>query len=264
MVNEWSLGQPVESQTVFEWVLGQPFVWVDNTAVGEQTASFTPLLVSLTIPAITATRVAEYTSAFTALSVVLTIPSMTASSGNEFTASFTALPVSLTIPSMTATGVAEYTVSFTALSVLLTIPAFTPSHVLEKTSSFTALSVVLTIPAMTAVFSTAGGNVFKVWSGTSWEIIGGKIVTTTRTTSNITLDATHHNVFGNTDSAGLTITLPAGIEGTYYRIINSSSSGNIITITPNGSEHLIGDNSNFTLSDGETLIIVYNATDGWY
>lgn len=92
----------------------------------------------------------------------------------------------------------------------------------------------------------------------------GRLVNTTRVTGNTTLDTTHHNVFADTDGGAITITLPAGVAGTNYRIANTGSSGNSITITPDGSELLLGSNSNFTLLDGEVLIMTYESTEGWW
>jgi len=42
------------------------------------------------------------------------------------------------------------------------------------------------------------------------------------------------------------------------------ASGNLLTITPDGAEHLVGENSDYFRKDGEALIITYNAVDGWY
>ena len=92
----------------------------------------------------------------------------------------------------------------------------------------------------------------------------GRIKNTTRYTTTQTIPVTDEVVFGNTDSAGWTATLPAGAEGQTLRIINSGSSGNNLTVAPNGAEHLYGVNSNFVLADGESIEITYNATDGWY
>ena len=93
---------------------------------------------------------------------------------------------------------------------------------------------------------------------------GGRIVNTTRITSNTTLNNTHHNIFCDTDSGSFTVTLPAGVDGTYYRIINTGSSGNTITLTPNGSEKLLGINSSILLLDGNILIIVFETTEHWW
>jgi hypothetical protein len=92
----------------------------------------------------------------------------------------------------------------------------------------------------------------------------GRIVNVTRHTSNTTIDSTHDNLFGNTDSGSFTYTLPIGIEGTKYRIVNTGTSGNDLLITPNGSEDLLGSNTSFTLRDKEAMIIVYNTTEGWF
>ena len=92
----------------------------------------------------------------------------------------------------------------------------------------------------------------------------GRIVNLTRVTTTYTILNTDHEVFGNTDGAGYTVTLPAGVEGQTFIIKNTGSSGNTLTVAPNGAEHLIGVNSTFALLDAEDLSITYNATDGWY
>ena len=93
----------------------------------------------------------------------------------------------------------------------------------------------------------------------------GRIVGNTRITSAdspYTVLASTQNLTVATDAA-VTVNLPAGVAGTYYRIANSGTAGFALTLNPNGAELLIGVNSAFTLNDGESLIIVYDATDGW-
>ncbi len=92
----------------------------------------------------------------------------------------------------------------------------------------------------------------------------GRIVNTTRVTTTYTALATDHNIFADTDGGAFTVTLPVGVAGTEYRIMNTGTSANNLTITPDGSELLIGVNSSFALGDGESLIIVYETTEGWF
>ena len=92
----------------------------------------------------------------------------------------------------------------------------------------------------------------------------GRIKTVTRQTTTYTILVTDSVVFGNTDSAGFTATLPAGVSGQTFKVVNSGSSGNILTVTPDGSEDLLGVNSSFALFDGEALDITFDSTDGWY
>lgn len=84
-----------------------------------------------------------------------------------------------------------------------------------------------------------------------------------RVTGAATLDATHRIVLGDTDDGAFTITLPAGVEGTNYKITNCGSSGNDLTIDGDGTER-IWDNLTVILSDGNTLDLSYNATEGWW
>lgn len=92
----------------------------------------------------------------------------------------------------------------------------------------------------------------------------GRIVGESRYTTTQTLDNLDHIVSANTDGGAWTLSLPAGVVGTVYEITNTGDSSNNLTIAPNGAEHLIGVNANWTLLDGETLKITYRTSDGWY
>lgn len=85
-----------------------------------------------------------------------------------------------------------------------------------------------------------------------------------RDTENATLTLSTYHCFGNTDGGGFTYTLPSGVNGGQLRIVNTGTSGNDLTIAPNGSDSLRGSNTNFTLSDGEILSLIYDSQDGWY
>ncbi|MAH51438.1 hypothetical protein CMI37_36825 [Candidatus Pacearchaeota archaeon] len=95
----------------------------------------------------------------------------------------------------------------------------------------------------------------------------GQIAGTTRITdsdSPYTVLSTDEQIFCDTDGGAITANLPAGVDGTYYRIINVGTSGNDVTVTPDGSELLVGANSSEALYDLETLLLVYETTEGWY
>lgn len=92
---------------------------------------------------------------------------------------------------------------------------------------------------------------------------GGFIKKTTRITANYTLTANDCVLFCDTDGGAIQVDLPAGVNGTEYRIINTGSSGNDVTLVPNGSELLFGLNASEYLADAEKVIIVYETTEGW-
>jgi hypothetical protein len=96
-----------------------------------------------------------------------------------------------------------------------------------------------------------------------WRIMKHSAVTrTTAATYNVVTGDTE--IFANTDSNAVTVNLQAGVQNRNLRIVNTGTSGANVTIAPNGSEHLIGLNVGFVLLDGESLIITYDTTDGWY
>lgn len=117
---------------------------------------------------------------------------------------------------------------------------------------------------------SAGGYAIRTGTGLhkfgdTVETKKGRIVSTTRVTSTpYAVLSTDHHIFVDTDAATITATLPAGVAGTNYRIVNVGTSANTVSLVPNGAELLIGVNSAFTLNDGEALIITYEATEGWY
>jgi hypothetical protein len=91
----------------------------------------------------------------------------------------------------------------------------------------------------------------------------GRIVNTTRVTAAYTADATDHIIFADTDGGAFTVTLPAGVEGTHYKIVNCGSSGNALTVDGDGAETVWGA-ATATLNDGDILNLHYNATEGWW
>jgi hypothetical protein len=90
----------------------------------------------------------------------------------------------------------------------------------------------------------------------------GRIKNTTRVTTTYTILTTDDRVFCDTDAGAFTVTLPVGVEGQEFRIINSGS--NNLTIAPNGAELINGVNSNYTLLNGDVIILTYETTDGWW
>ena len=91
----------------------------------------------------------------------------------------------------------------------------------------------------------------------------GRIKGTTRVTTTYTILEADENIFCDTDGGGFTVTLPALIDGTHYKIMNTGTSGNTLTVAPNGTDLLIGVNSNSTVSDGNNLDIIGEETEGW-
>ena len=91
-----------------------------------------------------------------------------------------------------------------------------------------------------------------------------RLLNNTRVTTTYAILVTDDVVFCNTDSAEFTVTLPSGIEGQTFRIINSGASSNSLTLAPSGAEKLLGENSNFTLLDKESLIVTFDTIEEWY
>jgi hypothetical protein len=93
----------------------------------------------------------------------------------------------------------------------------------------------------------------------------GRIKETSRvTTSPYTIGADEEMIFVDTDGGAITVNLPAGVDGRTYKIVNTGSSGNAVTLTPNGAELLLGLNLSATMLDGDALIITYETAEGWW
>jgi len=84
-----------------------------------------------------------------------------------------------------------------------------------------------------------------------------------RITESTTLDDTHEYVFCDTDGGAFTVTLPAGSDGRLFRINNCGSSDNNVTLTPDGTELLFGENASELIYDGEVIDLIYESTEGW-
>jgi len=90
-----------------------------------------------------------------------------------------------------------------------------------------------------------------------------RICKTTRETVATTLDATDEIAMIDTDGGAITITLPAGINGLHYKIVNCGTSGNDVTIDGNGAENVMGSATQL-LSDGEVLDLHFETTEHWW
>jgi len=91
----------------------------------------------------------------------------------------------------------------------------------------------------------------------------GRIANTTRYTSSQTALVTDEVLFCDTDGGAWTLTLPAGVEGTHYKIINCGSGGYDLTVDGDSAETIYGETTQ-DLADGEVIDIHYNATEGWW
>lgn len=101
--------------------------------------------------------------------------------------------------------------------------------------------------------------------------LAGYIVNTSLVTSSpYTILPSDDDIFVDTDAGDVTVTLPSisvfdGIDGgKKYRVVNVGTSGNAVLLNPDGSDLLIGENSDFGLMDGEALIVTGEETKGWY
>lgn len=79
-----------------------------------------------------------------------------------------------------------------------------------------------------------------------------------------TISLYDEEIFCDTDDGAITVNLPGGRDGLKYRIINCGSSGNLVTITPDGTECIDGVSASKTISDGTKDELCYEPTEGWW
>jgi hypothetical protein len=85
------------------------------------------------------------------------------------------------------------------------------------------------------------------------------------TSSPYTVLTTDHTLMVDTDSGAITVNLPGSAgTGRHLIIVNVGSSGNLVTVTPDGSELLTGFNEPRTLSDRRKIIIDNHQSEGWW
>jgi len=96
--------------------------------------------------------------------------------------------------------------------------------------------------------------------------VGSKRNTTRiiNTASPYTVLVSDEVIFCDSDGGAITVALPAGVEGTHYKVVCCGT--NTVTVDPNGTEELFGAGAGVasTLEEGEVIDIDYNATEGWY
>lgn len=99
--------------------------------------------------------------------------------------------------------------------------------------------------------------------------VGGIIISSGRRKSVVRVSSTPYTVSRTNEviyvdaSFDVDINLLSGIDGEQHRIINSGTSGNIVTINPNGLETIFGESS-VSVYNGEVFDISYETTEGWY
>jgi hypothetical protein len=90
----------------------------------------------------------------------------------------------------------------------------------------------------------------------------GRIKNTTRVTTTYQILTSDHEIFCDTDGGAFTATLPATpVDGQNYRITNAGS--NNLTIGRN-SETIKGSATDAIIPSGDTLILTYETTEGWW
>lgn len=70
-------------------------------------------------------------------------------------------------------------------------------------------------------------------------------------------------IFADASSGAVTLNLPAIVQSYSFRVVNAGASGNV-TVTPDGTDKLLGAAASWTLAPGESLIISADTTLGWF
>lgn len=115
-------------------------------------------------------------------------------------------------------------------------------------------------------------NLSLVWDSLLNILTIGGIISSQGRRKNITrVTTTPYNILTSdeiimtdTDLIPIVVNLPEGADGQTYKIVNCGTSGNNVTINPNGLELLNAINGPETLYDSESLDISYDPTEGWF
>ena len=91
----------------------------------------------------------------------------------------------------------------------------------------------------------------------------GRTANTARVTTTYNVLVTDEVIFCDTDGGAFTITLPAGIEGQHFKIINCGSAGLDLTVDGDGTEKVYGELTQ-AIPDESVIDLHYNATEGWW
>ena len=133
----------------------------------------------------------------------------------------------------------------------------TGKHMFSDANKYINFSTDFNFVTDSGAFKFAGGTLTTTH---------GRVVNTTPITSGpYAILTSDHTIPCDTDGGAFEVDLPAGVEGTEYEIANTGTSGNDLTIDPNGSEQIAGGGAGVALDlvDGESVTIFYNATKGW-
>jgi len=136
------------------------------------------------------------------------------------------------------------------LTVSKDVQTDSDGNAVSVTNTGTLLNVMSESPTITGTLSVESLTTTK-----------GRVQATTRITTTYTILATDEIIYCDTDSGAFTVTLPTGIDGTHYRILNIGTSGNNVTLA--SSEKIYGSTSNETIMDLENFDLNFETTEGW-
>lgn len=139
--------------------------------------------------------------------------------------------------------------------------AGTDAHNLDGTT------ITLTAPADGDLLTNhpTGGTALAI---ATVQYVKQGFVTTKRLTnadSPYTVLATDNAIFCDTDAGAITVNLPVGVNEKPYKVINSGTSGNDVTLNPNGTEQIYksGAGTGITLIDLEIANLHFETTEHW-
>ena len=192
-------------------------VFYIEEAGGPETATVTPLAVSLTIPSVTAEYIQLESATVSPLVVSLTTPSVTVTYTQIETATVSPLIASLTPPSVTATYEHIAVVTVAPLLASLTLTGITAEYIQVETATFSPLSLSLVTPAVTATY-------IQVETATVAPLLS------TLTMPSVTA-AYSSGTVATVSPLVLTITC-ISVSATYIQVETASVTPAVVTLTP--------------------------------
>lgn len=151
--NQLNSGRKIDTSGTVYAVRSFLIVQADWSTSSIETASVSPLALSVTIPSVTATYTQVNTADVAPIQLSVTLPDVTATYSQVNTATVSPLQLAITIPGVTATYSENPTASVEPLLIEVTIPPVTATYVQAETATVSPLQLAVTIPDVTATYT---------------------------------------------------------------------------------------------------------------
>lgn len=229
---------PSGTDTYGSWSSTRSFT--TGAAGSEENASVSPVGLTLTVPAVTATYAAVYSASVSPISLTATLPVVTATYASVLSASVSPVGLLLSIPSVTATHVVVLTASVSPISLTATIPSVTATYAEVDNASVVPAALTLSIPSVVATYvqvetasvSPIGLTIsIPAITATYVEAYNASVSPISLTVSTPGVTATYAAVVSASVTPILLNATVTAVTATYASVLSASVSPVVLTIT---------------------------------